>query len=257
MKRPDTDKVLVEMLTECTGSHFLDSGCFLGRHWQHNQGKVLQAFMTEPAESYRADITRDETLEFSGRISVFHYLRNILEYDTRMTKIYYAFDSKHQKESYTHTLKMWADKIEPHCHHSWGNSANSDCDLSQDVQFLDFEVKGQMFVALQIHGGCDLRGGYTKPRIFRADEMLGCWDFRGVACTSCRFEYDNWAWQHGKPIHAVEMEEPPVPFVPVLQPDLFEAKETPISNTYEHKGTAVVVDEVAYCPQCGNELVAC
>jgi len=250
MKTDATDRALAEMLTECTGAHFLDSGCFLGRNWEHNQGKTVQTFENEPYARYRAEVN-DATLEVIGALSVFHYRRDNLEYDARMTRIYHAFDALHPKLSYTDTAEMWAEKIDPGSGH-WINSYNGECDLSQGIQFLPFEVKGRPYVALQIHGGCDVRGGYTKPRIFRDLDMLGAaWDLNRVECMVCGFEHERWT----KPIPAIELDIPPEPFVQTFHPDLFEPDPTPLPNTYPYKGVAVVVDEVAYCPCCGNEMV--
>ena len=39
-----TEQVIYEMLTESTGTHFLDSGGATGRHWQQNQKRTLEDF---------------------------------------------------------------------------------------------------------------------------------------------------------------------------------------------------------------------
>jgi hypothetical protein len=54
-----------------------------------------------------------------------------------------------------------------------GNSYNEDNLLSGTVQYTCFELDGDSFVLLQIHGGCDVRGGYTAPQVFRTDENCG------------------------------------------------------------------------------------
>ena len=43
----DTEQVIYNMLTENTGTHFLDSGMANGRHWQKNQVKTLEDFKNE------------------------------------------------------------------------------------------------------------------------------------------------------------------------------------------------------------------
>jgi hypothetical protein len=37
-----TEQAIYEMLTESTGTHFLDSGGATGRHWQQNQKRTLE-----------------------------------------------------------------------------------------------------------------------------------------------------------------------------------------------------------------------
>jgi hypothetical protein len=47
------------------------------------------------------------------------------------------------------------------------NTYNNEDLLSQTIQFTYFEVEhGDAIVMLQIHGGCDVRGGYTAPKLF-------------------------------------------------------------------------------------------
>jgi hypothetical protein len=53
-----------------------------------------------------------------------------------------------------------------------GLTYNSDNNLSQDFQADTFSRDGEDYVCLSIHGGCDIRGGYTRPRIFLAYEYF-------------------------------------------------------------------------------------
>ena len=46
------------------------------------------------------------------------------------------------------------------------NTYNHESLLDQVLQFVLFSGEYGEFVVLQIHGGCDVRGGYTKPRVF-------------------------------------------------------------------------------------------
>ncbi len=62
---------------------------------------------------------------------------------------------------------------------AWGgppvtiNTYNEESLLSQVLQYTLFtdESNGQGYVALQIHGGADVRGGYTAPRIFTCNHV--------------------------------------------------------------------------------------
>ena len=49
------------------------------------------------------------------------------------------------------------------------NTYNGEDLLSQVIQFTLFRIDFTDYVALQIHGGCDVRGGYTAPRIFEVN----------------------------------------------------------------------------------------
>jgi len=50
------------------------------------------------------------------------------------------------------------------------NSYNDECLLSQIIQGDFFEYEDSTYLMLQIHGGCDVRGGYTAPKIFSVHE---------------------------------------------------------------------------------------
>jgi hypothetical protein len=48
------------------------------------------------------------------------------------------------------------------------NTYNGDCDLSQVLQGAWLEdAEGDTYLLLQIHGGCDVRGGYTDAKLFK------------------------------------------------------------------------------------------
>jgi hypothetical protein len=52
------------------------------------------------------------------------------------------------------------------------NTYNGEDLLSQTIQYVYFEVPelNEAYVVLQIHGGCDVRGGYTAPKVFVLDD---------------------------------------------------------------------------------------
>jgi hypothetical protein len=79
------------------------------------------------------------------------------------------------------------------------NTYNGEDALSQVIQYAYAETEAGTIVVLQIHGGCDVRGGYTAPRAFWADEsMLGeCAIFdnaRAIVVDPIIAESDD--WQH-------------------------------------------------------------
>lgn len=46
------------------------------------------------------------------------------------------------------------------------NTYNHESSLSRVIQFSWFHIDGETVVMLFVHGGCDVRGGYTAPKIF-------------------------------------------------------------------------------------------
>jgi hypothetical protein len=81
------------------------------------------------------------------------------------------------------------------------NSYNEESALDQVILFTYFELRtgsgrsGNLgsYVVLQIHGGCDVRGGYTRPRVFTLSDSdeLAIFDYsRGTI--HCEREPDHW-----------------------------------------------------------------
>jgi hypothetical protein len=48
--------------------------------------------------------------------------------------------------------------------------------VDQCLQGYFFSVGSKDYLALQVHGGADVRGGYTAPKIFEADRYDFCLD---------------------------------------------------------------------------------
>ena len=171
----ETQKLVYAMLTENTGSHMLDSGGAYGRHWSRNQAKTIEDFDNEQEQTIEKSEWTDKDgnvhTEYERTVSVFHYLSE-LELDHVCDKF---------NELNTDCLE-WGGDI------SWGvcqegadflelinmesthqfNTYNGDCDLSQVLQGSWLEMDGDTYLLLQIHGGCDVRGGYTDAKLFKA-----------------------------------------------------------------------------------------
>ena len=50
------------------------------------------------------------------------------------------------------------------------NTYNGDSDLSQILQGSWLTINDEQYFLLQIHGGCDARGGYTDAKLFQTNE---------------------------------------------------------------------------------------
>lgn len=153
-----TREVLAEMLTEPTGRHLLDSGGAYGRHWERNAGRSLADWESQPrAWADRWGVT----------LSTFHYLAERLEYAPLLDKQFRDYCAEHDDDGYLSLAESFATDRDTSAH-TW-NTYNGEDSLSQTLQGVTFSDGGEVFVLLQIHGGCDVRGGYTTPRAFRVD----------------------------------------------------------------------------------------
>lgn len=161
---------LAAMFTENTGRSMLDSGDAYGRQWERNQGLALGDFLARP----------EVTVDADGEITVdmFNFLNERLTYDARLDGAWQAFDAEHPDLSWGESLNEWLDSIDVpaeggdfYSDGRWDfNTYNFDgCLLNGTFQGVKFGLDGAEYIALQIHGGCDVRGGYTKPVIFTGD----------------------------------------------------------------------------------------
>lgn len=163
------ETIIVEMLKENTGSHFLDSGGAYGRHHERNANKTLRDFKKEPAETY---IQEDGWID--RRVSVFHYLTSFGLENNDLCVYFNKLQKKHNNwdadcEVYGVSQEAWewlTDHFEVRVTRTF-NTYNGDSDLSQVLQGSYLEINGDEYLILQIHGGCDVRGGYTTARLFK------------------------------------------------------------------------------------------
>ena len=163
-------KKIQEMLKENTGTHMLDSGMDNNRHWQQNQDVDFSKVPRYTIEMY----TRDELVYTR---SVYWFLTDCLKISEDSESFQKMFKSKYRKsedcdladmESFGDYLKdnLGATGLYGDGEPFTVNTYNGECTLSQTLQFLYFEIGKKHLVILQIHGGCDVRGGYTRPYIF-------------------------------------------------------------------------------------------
>jgi len=171
-----TEAVILDMLTENTGTHFLDSGGSDGRAWQRNAMKTLEDFKNEP-EAYFEGGEYPEV----GK-STFWLLVNNLEHDQGLTAAYHEFAKAYPDESWLEINELWLDKLGVPGEggdfysdsrftfntYNWSDDWLGD----QTIQGTSFGLGGSHYLILQVHGGADVRGGYTRPQVFSMYEAL-------------------------------------------------------------------------------------
>ena len=162
------EHILYNMFIEDTGIHMLDSGMSNNRHWQQNQKLKIDDFVN------REMVTYNKEYDYHS-VDTFQFLYNALNVDKDTDELNKLFDEfinreENKDECYltniydflSDLLEMEYDKID--------NTYNFNETLTQDFQFGIFEYNNNEYVILQIHNGCDVRGGYTKPYIFKIDD---------------------------------------------------------------------------------------
>ena len=172
----NTETLIHAMLTTNTGTHMLDSGGDNGRNWQRNQGKTLADFQAEPAALLDWYVKRDD----AGKIisahpevttSVFHKLTSGIIWQDDLCRKFNAMPCDDWRGDYYGTSVDQTEWLDLHgferrrgCD-GW-NTYNWAANFSQTMQGHDLERDGEKYVLIQIHGGADVRGGYTDAKLF-------------------------------------------------------------------------------------------
>jgi len=164
---------IFSMLTENTGSHMLDSGGAYGRHWEKNKKKTLADFIKEPSVIPYNITDEKKSNEVCYTISVFHYLTNG---QIKLDNTCKAFNKLPCEdwdggETYGISKKQseWLKKRGFEFKNSF-NTYNGESSLSQVLQGTYLKKENDTWVLLQIHNGCDVRGGYTDAKLFYLPE---------------------------------------------------------------------------------------
>ena len=175
-----TQDVIHEMITENTGSHMLDSGGAYGRNWQRNKEKSIEAFAAEPQVSFD-EITdyEKESTDICYTVSLWHYLTGdhdgaaqlmIDDICREFNKVNTTADNWDSDLMYGLSSEgaEYLQNFDASIGDAW-NTYNGENTLSQVLQGANVEIDGDEYVLFQIHGGCDVRGGYTDARLFKFD----------------------------------------------------------------------------------------
>jgi len=177
----NTAEVLAGMFTENTGRDLLDSGMSNGRNWQRNSGRTSSEFLSAPRVIFDGD---------DAYLDAFQFLNERLTYEPELDSVFQAYyDTSDDYAS--DDIELW-----PQTMGATGVNviltANYDEALSQTLQFSHFEYNGTEYVLLQVHGGADIRGGYTRPKLFSVNDDLSIYDFERLTlyCSECQFRVD-------------------------------------------------------------------
>lgn len=157
----DVDAVVKAMLMENTGRHFLDSGSAYGRNHEENR-------KTPPWEKPRYIVESGYVVQ-----NLFDHLTEQLERDPAARRLEegllrYGATPEESSEAWLRTTERYAERHHdgdrgPQSFNTYNHEFGS---LTQCVQGVGFTHEGENYIAVQVHGGCDIRGGYTKPRVF-------------------------------------------------------------------------------------------
>ena len=172
-------QTIAAMMTENTGTNMLDSGGAYGRNWQRNAGMTCNDFEAMPAATLEIDLRKWQDKPHADMmlsVNIYHKLTSgILELDdlcrqfNAMPVDDWKSDLNGVSDSGENWLSdrgfVWDDR------HCGFNTYNWENNFSQVLQgnFVarESEYGEEKYVLLQIHGGADVRGGYTDAKLFK------------------------------------------------------------------------------------------
>jgi len=217
MATTDSDEVIRSQLTENTGRHLLDSGGAYGRNLEENQDNppweqpawdVKDSYVVHNVYDFmRRNYRRDETA-VAAEIGLYAYayhgpgkgdswLACMGGYADFLSEPSIAFDELQsiglprelaEQAAYS---GVEADSDRPQFSF---NTYNGECHtLTQCLQGCTFGGPYAKYSMIQVHGGCDVRGGYTAPRVYSADGWVPhelefrCQDCEWIDHESCLY----------------------------------------------------------------------
>jgi translation initiation factor 2 beta subunit (eIF-2beta)/eIF-5 len=168
MEYTEVQELVYKMLTENTGTALGDSGGAYGRNWERNQKKTIEDFDKE----LEVKVSLDKDGYLYRDVSVFHYLSGLELDDTcrEFNKINTEPEDWNSelygvsKKGYNYLVKVFGEDAINQAIENYINTYNYDSDLSQTLQYTIIEDE---WILMQIHGGCDVRGGYTDAKLFK------------------------------------------------------------------------------------------
>lgn len=186
-------QTIFNMLTENTGKHMLDSGGAYGRNWERNHSKTLDDFENEPEAVLVIDQWKDGQYSFDITVSLYHKLTRVLALDD-LCKEFNDMPVENWESNYYGVSSEgfeWLETVGFTAKGEAFNTYNWSANFSQVMQGQLLDLNDETYVLLQIHGGCDVRGGYTDAKLFKLDGYDGEYHLLDESCGFTLAEGDD------------------------------------------------------------------
>jgi len=242
--------IIEKMLRENTGAHFLDSGSAYGRNHERNQSRK---FKSEPAA------TADFKYGVEVTVNLYHWLADRVTFAPNLDKRFQRFCAReeHANESYFALVGMWLASLDG-VTGLYGegspmtvNTYNGEDLLSQTIQYTYFTLDHTSYILLQIHGGADVRGGYTVPRVFEVSESIFDNARASIYCSGDRDACGAY-WDTDDTCHWYR--EGSCGLGAGTQLEAYDRTSEEKGETWEAGKLHVLADRSALCPCCGSPL---
>lgn len=210
-----TSDIVIEMLKENTGSALCDSGGAYGRNHERN---AKREFPDRPVVKARFSAWRRGDVESGPRqcepdvsISLYHWMVGCLDFDAEMQAELDEFAAREENED-EHWLSLsesFANYLHerdghgraPNVINTYNDPDNWDCDqvLQYTEVYTDSDYEPSHLI-VNVHGGCDVLGGYTAPKCFRLSEdyytALDKARVNMLATDNLNWRYEDSCWRY-------------------------------------------------------------
>jgi hypothetical protein len=175
-----TRRAIAAQMKENTGASILDSGGAYGRNHERNQSKGVKFGQGLQVDEYSATIPVQDYMEHCfARTPDAVALEKVLKAHIRR-----AYPGEgvalgyHEGAAINEALEAIGATMDGEHSGKWWNTYNDDTDLSQTLQLLTFAHGGKDYAIVQVHGGCDVRGGYTNGKVYEVPEFYNLFDVK-------------------------------------------------------------------------------
>jgi len=214
-----TRRAIIAQMKENTGASILDSGGAYGRNHERNRARGVKFGQGPSIDDCGATIPVQDYMEhcFSRTpeaVAIERALKRRIAkaYPDEPVSLSYS-----EKAAIREGLEDMGCDAEGECGGwKWWNTYNDDTDLSQTLQLVTFRRGDTYFAIVQVHGGCDVRGGYTDGKVYEVPEYYNLFDVRaeiegqdGNGADSVYHAEENgakwseekerWEWPDGEP----------------------------------------------------------
>lgn len=171
----ETQAAIVGQLRENTGRSILDSGDYYGRGYER-----WNRISDDAAESRQTVTVYGDYFT----INAVEWLAQRAEYDADMTRVFRLWatlDDPDANDPWLVTMERFVARLtelgydDSDLHGQSVNTYNHDSALDETFQYIVFSYGsyGDSYILLQTHNGCDMRGGYSAPNVYRLYDMEG------------------------------------------------------------------------------------
>lgn len=199
----ETQKVVQLMLTECTGVNPMDAGGDGNRSWQKWRKKLYEYPDLRNYEPLK--ITKYDDCTYLS-LRLWHFMTEHMEFNKRLNGDFEEFMESERAKQWLYPHVLMAEWVEDGVKEfGWteietANTYNFANVLESSLQYTVFKERNHpkvTFIIVSVHGGNDIRGGWTDPKVFQLydhDEFQQAMREIAAWCDEC---YKEWACHAG------------------------------------------------------------